>query len=194
MGQFKKAYDFKGNEVFLSAVILLTIFLLGSCAAKKELVSLKQDHQSLQDQMQQLKENNNELEVKTNEFEQNESSLNEENAKLKKRLLSARESLNELSNQEPECPEAMIKGVVFKVQIGAFKEREISKKLDQSINLGIEGKKEFDKVVIGQFRDYKKADILRNHLQAMGIEDAWIVPYRNNVRVELSEVLDETGL
>ncbi|MFT5640317.1 MAG: cysteinyl-tRNA synthetase [Cyclobacteriaceae bacterium] len=194
MVQFKKADDFKGNAVFSSAVILLAIFLLGSCAAKKELVSLKQDHQSLQDQMQQLKENNNELEVKTNEFEQNESSLNEENVKLKKRLLSARESLNELSNQELECPEAMIKGVVFKVQIGAFKEREISKELDQSINLGIEGKKEFDKVVIGQFRDYKKADILRNHLQAMGIEDAWVVPYRNNVRVELSEVLDETGL
>jgi len=182
------------KRIYGTTGVLLVALLLGSCAAKKELISLRQDYQSQQGQLQKLNETNQTLERKSKEIKQNVTYLNEENDRLANKLVSARESLNELSNQEPECPEAMVKGVVFKVQIGAFKKREISKNLDQSVNLGIEEKAGFDKVIIGQFRDYKKADRLKVHLRAMGIEDAWITPYLDGERVELSKVIDKTGL
>jgi hypothetical protein len=64
----------------------------------------------------------------------------------------------------------MKSGVVFKVQLVAFEEIELPDGLDTSFNFDIEHQEEVNQYVIGQFRDYYKADLLKSELRNMGVE------------------------
>ncbi len=80
-------------------------------------------------------------------------------------------------------------GVVFKVQVGAFRKVDLKKYADTSKDFAAEGSDDLRKYVIGNFRNYEDANVLKRYLREMGVEDAWIVPYRNGVRVPLKDVL-----
>jgi len=83
-------------------------------------------------------------------------------------------------------------GVVFKVQIGAFRNKDLSKYFDNNPNFGGEaGKEPTDpqRINLGLFRDYWEADAFKKYLREMGVKDAWIVPYRDGIRVEIRDVL-----
>ena len=80
-------------------------------------------------------------------------------------------------------------GVVFKVQVGAFRKVDLKKYADTSKDFSAEGSDDLRKYVIGNFRNYEDANILKRYLREMGVEDAWIVPYRDGVRVPLKDVL-----
>ena len=87
----------------------------------------------------------------------------------------------------------LFKGVVFKVQVGAFKNKDLQKYFDNNPNFGGEaGKEPTDpqKITIGIFRDYWEADTFKKYMREMGVSDAWIVPYRDGVRVEIKDVLE----
>lgn len=91
------------------------------------------------------------------------------------------------------APMDFSKGVVFKVQVGAFKNKNLQKYFDNNPNFGGEaGKEPTDpqKITIGIFRDYWEADTFKKYMREMGVKDAWIVPYRDGVRVEIKDVLD----
>jgi hypothetical protein len=47
------------------------------------------------------------------------------------------------------------------------------------------------KYIIGSFRDYWDADLFRNYLCEMGIKDAWIICYRDNQRVSITDIFGE---
>ncbi len=79
-------------------------------------------------------------------------------------------------------------GVVFKVQVGAFRKIDLAKYAQTATDFTEEGK-ELRKYIIGNFRNYEDANILKRYLREMGVEDAWIVPYRDGKRVPLKEVL-----
>ena len=75
------------------------------------------------------------------------------------------------------------KGVVFKVQIGAFKNKDLKKYFDNNPNFGGEAAEKGDqKLTIGVFRDYWEADTFKKYMRDMGVKDAWIVPYRDGQR------------
>jgi hypothetical protein len=83
------------------------------------------------------------------------------------------------------------KGVIFKVQIGAFKNKDLAKYFENNPNFGGEVKEgEPQKVTIGIFRDYWEADTFKKYMREMGVKDAWIVPYRDGQRVEIKDVLE----
>jgi hypothetical protein len=83
------------------------------------------------------------------------------------------------------------KGVVFKVQIGAFKNKDLAKYFENNPNFGGEVKEnEPQKITIGIFRDYWEADKFKKYMREMGVKDAWIVPYRDGQRVEIKDVLE----
>ena len=83
------------------------------------------------------------------------------------------------------------RGLVFKVQIGAFRKKDLAKYFDNNPNFGGEATdKGEQKFTIGIFRDYWEADKFKKYMRAMGVSDAWIVPYRDGQRVEIKEVLD----
>ena len=80
-------------------------------------------------------------------------------------------------------------GVVFKVQVGAFRKMDLGKYANQSKEFSQEEMQELRKYVIGNFRNYDDANVLKRYLREMGVEDAWIVPYRDGKRVPLKDVL-----
>lgn len=84
------------------------------------------------------------------------------------------------------------KGVVFRVQIGAYRKRDLSDVLEGNDIQEFDQEQEEDvnKYVLGQFRDYQKANRLKKELRAMGVKDAWIVPFKDGERVPLKAVLD----
>ena len=87
------------------------------------------------------------------------------------------------------------KGVVFKVQIGAFKNKDLEKYIKNNPNFS--GETDSDgtkKYTLGHFRDYWEADHFKKYLRQMGVKDAWVVPYRDGERVALKDVLEEQQL
>jgi len=86
-----------------------------------------------------------------------------------------------------------IKGVIFKVQIGANKNLDLHNVLIDEVNHeNLEQEKENDlyKYTLGHFRNYWEADKLKKGLRSMGVRLAWIVPYKDGKRVLLKEVLN----
>lgn len=84
-------------------------------------------------------------------------------------------------------------GVVFKVQVGAFRKMDLGKYASQSKEFSQEDMQELRKYVIGNFRNYEDANVLKRYVREMGVEDAWIVPYRDGRRVPLKDVINTSG-
>lgn len=84
-------------------------------------------------------------------------------------------------------------GIVFRVQIGAFKQKDLSKYFDNNPNFGGEvgrNPNEPQRITIGVFRSYWEADTFKKYMREMGVKDAWIVSYRDGKRVDIKDVLD----
>lgn len=177
-----------------SMLAILVLIFITSCAAKKELAGLKEECEAQREVLSETEQKYQTAVAENNALGKRTSSLETENRRLEERLGALTSQLNEMANKEPECPEAMVDGVVFKVQIGAFKERSMSEDLEASVNLGIDQQDSLLQVVVGQFRDYHQADTLKKHLRAMGVKDAYIVPFKDGERVLLKTVLPDIEL
>ncbi len=86
------------------------------------------------------------------------------------------------------------KGVVFKVQIGAFKNKDLSKYLEAGDNFsGETDENGLKRYSLGVFRDYWEADTFKKYLREMGVKDAWIVSFKDGQRVPIKEVLENVS-
>lgn len=140
------------------------------------------------DQLQQEAER---LRAASNQKERQLVELEQQVSNLTRQLRDAEDALA-ARPQEPQRPldtDAIVMGVVYKVQIGAYEKRRLEGDLADSQNLTVEEKNSLQKVAVGQFRDYGKAKELRDQLRAMGVKDAWVVSYRDGVRVPIEDVL-----
>lgn len=82
-------------------------------------------------------------------------------------------------------------GVVFKVQIGAFRNRNLQKYLNNSRNFTGETDPDgLRKYTLGYFQDYWEADNFKRYMREMGVHDAWIVSYKDGRRVPIKDVLE----
>ena len=153
---------------------------------KKNLSSLKQfteEYDYFKADNARLKEENERIKGMLSTQQRENTELAGNVSRLEQELRTARKSL-------AQAPELMVDGVVFKVQIGAYEKRELAKDLDTSVNFDIEKTDGLNKYILGQFREYNKADELKKQLRAMGVGDAWVVPYKDGQRVPLKDVLD----
>ncbi len=120
--------------------------------------------------------------------------LEDQVSRMRSDLTSAKTELAQLKENPPVNPMDFSKGIVFKVQVGAFKNKDLSKYFDNNPNFGGEaaGKDAADpqKITIGIFRDYWEADTFKKYMRDMGVKDAWIVPYKDGVRVEIKDVME----
>lgn len=115
--------------------------------------------------------------------------LEDQLSRMRGDLTSARAELDQLKASPPAMD--FSKGVVFKVQIGAFKNKDLAKYFDNNPNFGGEATdKGEQKFTIGIFRDYWEADKFKKYMREMGVKDAWIVPYKDGQRVEIKDVLE----
>jgi hypothetical protein len=142
---------------------------------------------TLNTQVKQLQSSNSDKDARIAELEDQLSQSRGE-------LTTARAEIAQLK-QAPAVinPMDFSKGVVFKVQIGAFKNKDLSKYFENNPNFGGEAagtEKTEQKLTIGVFRDYWEADTFKKYMRDMGVKDAWIVPYRDGQRVEIKDVLE----
>lgn len=120
--------------------------------------------------------------------------LEDQISRMRGELTSAKTELAQLKENPVVSPMDFSKGVVFKVQVGAFKNKDLSKYFDNNPNFGGEaaGKDPANpqRITIGIFRDYWDADTFKKYMRDMGVKDAWIVPYKDGTRVEIKDVMD----
>ncbi len=81
------------------------------------------------------------------------------------------------------------KGTVYRVQVGAFRNKDLMKFVGHRRFHAEEDQDGVKKYTIAAFRDYWEADLFKKYLREMGVDDAWIVSYKDGVRVQIESVL-----
>jgi vacuolar-type H+-ATPase subunit I/STV1 len=143
----------------------------------------------------------NQVSTLNNQVKQMQSTMSDKDARIaeledqlsqsRSQLSAARAEIAQLKETPMISPKDYSKGVVFKVQIGAFKNKDLAKYFENNENFG--GEKAEDgtqRYTIGVFRDYWEADTFKKYMREMGVKDAWIVPFRDGQRVDIKDVLE----
>ena len=131
-----------------------------------------------------------------------ETQLSDKNAEVEKAKAQLQESEKQLTEAKTAAESAAkngsgspmtANGVVFKVQVGAFKNKDLTKYFRNSKNFSgdvdPDGTKKY---TLGFFGDYWEAENFKKYLREMGVKDAWIVAYKDGNRVEIKDVLEST--
>lgn len=170
----KKEWKKKAGEMKKKPDDLKSIF--------DENTTLKSDIEGYKRQITSLQ---NDLKTKNSSIEQMTENINN----LQTELDAAKRMLQEAS-KKPAGPVIDDSGVVFKVQVGAFRGKDLSKYFDNTENFDGENTEEGQKITLGRFRDYWEADTFKKYLREMGVKDAWIVPFKDGTRVAMKDVLE----
>ncbi|MEQ9302877.1 MAG: Ezrin/radixin/moesin family protein [Marinoscillum sp.] len=151
--------------------------------------TLVEENKSLKSQTASLKNELSGVDDKLADKDDQISSLQSQVSKLRDELAEA--------NSKPAQPVNVDKGginesvgVVFKVQIGAYNSKDLSKYGAQAKNFSQETENGLNKFTVGAFRDYWEADTFKKYLREMGVKDAFIVSYKDGQRVDIKEVLE----
>jgi vacuolar-type H+-ATPase subunit I/STV1 len=155
------------------------------------LKQLTEDKQTADNTVSTLNQKVSELQASLSEKDSKIATLEDQLSQVRSQLTAANAELTALKENPPVNAMDFSKGVVFKVQIGAFKNKNLAKYFDNNPNFGGEAKdNEPQKLTIGIFRDYWEADTFKKYMREMGVKDAWIVPYQDGQRVEIKDVLE----
>jgi hypothetical protein len=123
--------------------------------------------------------------------------LEDQLARMRSEISACQAKLAELQAVPVIHPLDFSQGIVFRVQIGAFKKKDLKKYFDNNPNFGGEAAEKDpndpQRITIGVFRDYWDADQFQKYMRDMGVKDAWIVPYKDAARVELKDVLTDVS-
>jgi hypothetical protein len=157
-----------------------------------DLKTLIEEKESAQSQLSSLNQKYEDLQASVSDKDARITELEDQLSQARSQLTSTRAELASLKESPaPANPMDFSKGVIFKVQIGAFKNKDLQKYFENNPNFGGEVKEnEPQKITIGIFRDYWEADKFKKYMREMGVKDAWIVPYRDGERVEIKDVLE----
>jgi hypothetical protein len=157
----------------------------------QNLKQLIEDKDAAQGQLTSLNQKVTELQGSISDKDARIAELEDQLSRSRSELTAARAEIAQMKESPVINPMDFSKGVVFKVQIGAFKNKDLAKYFENNPNFGGEVKEnEPQKITIGIFRDYWEADKFKKYMREMGVKDAWIVPYRDGQRVEIKDVLE----
>lgn len=154
--------------------------------------TLIEENKSLKTQVSSLKSELSGVDDKIADKDDQISQYQKQVASLRDELAAAKAKAAQPVVRQPPSDEGGInenEGVVFKVQIGAYTNKDLSEYLDNAQNFTQEESGGMKKFALGAFRDYWEADTFKKYLREMGVKDAWIVSYRNGQRVPIEEVL-----
>lgn len=158
------------------------------------LKQLMEDKQIADDQVATLSQKLDQLQAGIGNKDARIAELEDQLAQARSQVTAANAELA----QAKENPSAAVnpmdfsQGVVFKVQIGAFRNKDLAKYFENNPNFGGETREEdgAQRYTIGIFRDYWEADTFKKYMREMGVKDAWIVPYKDGQRVDIKDVLE----
>lgn len=159
---------------------------LALCAGSLTLSYGQEDIKEWKHKLKQLTPEQYKQLVAENEHLKNEaSSKNAQIAQLEKELAETAEK------PKVETVVSPTSGIVYKVQIGSFKNKHLAVYLNEHKNFS--GDTDEDgtrKYTLGEFKDYWEADNFKKYLREMGVKDAWIVSYKNGKRVAIKDALE----
>jgi hypothetical protein len=191
----------------ITFILLASFTLLGLTVSAQDDKAIKKEWEKKKKEMDPLElkriteENANlgakaaDLQSQLDSKDQTINALNEEITKLKTtaaNTIAVPKETNETdvsANSQVNNPSPS--GLVFKVQIGAFKDKDLSKYFENNKNFS--GDVDGDgtkKYTLGYFTDYWEAENFKKYLREMGVKDAWIVAYKGNTRVEIKDALE----
>lgn len=84
-------------------------------------------------------------------------------------------------------------GVAFKVQVGAYQKFNINEYFVDVKKIGYENVDGTNKYVIGYFTSFEAAKGFESDMKKLGIKDAWLVPYKDGVRITDEEAASLLG-
>lgn len=169
---------------------------------KMSVEDFQQLYQENTNQKAEIVSMNGEIEALENQLSQKDASVSDLQKQVKRMQAAYQAAQNEMEQlkrtpRQPAMKSDMVNGedfsvgVAFKVQVGAFRKIDLGKYAETSDDFDQEGGKDLRKYIVGNFRNYEDANVLKRYLREMGVKDAWIVPYRDGQRVPLKEVLEE---
>lgn len=152
------------------------------------LAQLTKDKQELQRINNSLESDNNLLKTQMNTKDNRIASLESQIDQLSMDLEAAQmaEPISQPVFTPTENPDERVPmGTIYRVQIGAFEKdkNKIPSELDTTKDLTIEQSENYQKIVLGQFTNKAEAEKLQKHLRKVGVKDAWVVVYKDGVRV-----------
>jgi len=128
----------------------------------------------------------NELEAKDLEIEKLKKELQDYSSGAVPGVAPKSEATEAPKQQVKQAKE--VNGLVYKVQIGSFKNKDLTKYFDNNPNFS--GEVDADgvkKYTLGVFTDYWEAENLKKALREMGVKGAWIVAYKDGQRVNMKD-------
>jgi DNA repair exonuclease SbcCD ATPase subunit len=160
--------------------------------APQDLKEVIEQNDRLNSQLTSTRNEINGLQNRLSDRDTRIAELQDELARTKSSLANAQAEMRQRNDRPVEGPSHDYSdGVWFKVQIGAFKNKDLSKYFEGNANFG--GEKDADglqRITLMGFRDYWEADAFKKYMREMGVKDAWIVPYKDGQRVEIKDVLE----
>ncbi|NJM25668.1 MAG: Ezrin/radixin/moesin family protein [Bacteroidia bacterium] len=155
------------------------------------LKQLMDDKQAADNQVASLNQKVTQLQNNMSNKDARIAELEDQLTQSRGELTTAKAELAQLKENPPVHAMDFSKGIVFKVQIGAFKNKDLSKYFDNNPNFGGEAAEDgTQRLTIGIFRDYWEADTFKKYMREMGVKDAWIVPFKDGQRVDIKDVLE----
>jgi vacuolar-type H+-ATPase subunit I/STV1 len=167
----------------------------------KKMKNLKPlDYKHLIEEKESLSQQAQEASSNLNQCTSSQAAKDEEIVKLRAQLDSLRSAVpvatvatkggkkSASSNASTAKP-----GIVYKVQIGAFRNKDLTKYFNNNKNFSgdvdPDGAKKY---TLGEFVEYWEADNFKKYLREMGVKDAWIVAYKDGNRVPIKDALEGT--
>lgn len=163
-------------------LVCLGAFALTSC---KQSSKVQADNTVSQREIDQYKREIDRLKAQLTQKDDALSDITNQNAQIQQKLSKVETELEVVYQQMQETSDDY--GVWFRVQIGAYEDSQISKELETTDQMALEGD-DLQKIVLGRFRNYDDAKRLQQHLQQKGMSDAWVVSYKDGKRVPIEEV------
>lgn len=153
--------------------------------------SLLEENKSLKGQVSSLKKEVSGVDSRIKDKDDQIAQYQDQVSGLRKDLAAAKKaSAKPASDAGASVSQVDTKGVIFKVQIGAFKKKDLSKFSQNNPAFNTDSKDGLMKYSVGTFRDYWEADTFKKYLREVGVKDAFIVSFKDGKSVSIKSVLE----
>ncbi len=174
---------------------ILISLLVFSCKPSEEMVqrveSAERELQQCREQAEQAEQRYEsrmaDLQSNLSQAEDRSEQAMAENSRLKSKLAQTEAALESTTREMQATSDDY--GVWYRVQIGAYEDPKITEDLQTNEEgMGVENTDQLQKIVLGRFRDYERAQQLQRQVKTLGIKDAWIASYQDGQRVPIEQV------
>lgn len=152
---------------------------------KNELKNYKKNLEGYYQQKQTAQKESEDKSLQMQKLKDDLAVAEGQKAELEKRLAAANRLLGECESRPPKTidPAEIPMGTVYKVQIGFYKNYDITANFNTPKFIGYEDVEGYKRYIISSFSTEEEAEKLKNDLRGLGIKDAFVAKYVDKQRV-----------